>query len=160
VNLDAELKEEIDAITSFEDQIENAEKVSEKLEGVEDPQFIPAVLTMFERNASEDDFGVFHAFASYIEQFEADQAVGGSTLGEMLTASVTRAPMWKTCELLVGLLDTNEAAKTLVAALGNENITDTGRVCVSASLRDIVDSSEDEVEDAVLARANEALASL
>lgn len=159
MTLDAELKEEIDAITSFEEQIDNAARVGEKLEGNEDPQFIPAVLTMFERNAAEDDFGVFHAFANYVEQFEADQSVGDVTLGALIATSVKRAPMWKTCELLVGLVDTSEATEVLLDAWANDNITDTGRACVRSTLEELVSSYEDEVDGDVLARAKHALES-
>jgi len=153
------IKEDLDAIDAFEEQIESAERVSEQLDGVEDPQYVPAVLAMLERNAAEDDFGVFGAFANYIEQFDGEQPVAGSTVGQLLAASVKRMPMWKTCELLPGFVDPDEAARVLTEVLGNDGLTEDGLDCARSALEEIVDSYEDELSEPVLAAARTALGS-
>jgi hypothetical protein len=144
------LLERLNGITAFEEQIEEAQAVSELLEEVESPEYIPAVLAMFERNAEEDDFGVFHAYSNYIEAVEADTLVDGKTVAEWLQESVKRAPMWKTCELLTMFVSTEQAMRVYLEILGQPSLKDSSEEVATESLRELLDDFSDEIEDAEL----------
>lgn len=153
-----EIKQQIDAIVAFERQIAEAEAASNALTGLEDPQFVPAVLAMFERNAEEDDFGVFHGFSAYIEQFDAAQTVGDATVGALIADSVKRAPMWKTCELLPGFSAPNETTRLFTDLAARPGLTDRARECVQSSLKEAIQMYGEDLDPDVLARARAAVA--
>lgn len=153
------IKETLDGIVAFEKQINEAEAVSGKLGGLDDPQYVPAVLAMLERNAEEDDFGIFGAFGHYLEQFEADRAVDGTTVGALIAASVKRAPMWKTCELLPGFSAPNDSTRIFVELSAEPGLSERARECVTSSLKDAISMSEDDLDPSVLAAARAAVAS-
>lgn len=151
------IDERLAAITAFEEQIADAEALSEELEGIDDPRHVPGVLAMFERNAEQDDFGVFHAYANYLEQFDGAREVAGSTVGALIADSVRRAPMWKTCEILGGFVRPEEAAQALLDALKKPELSKRGRECVKGGLKDVLEMSIDEVSAGTAASVREAL---
>jgi hypothetical protein len=154
-----ELAKRMDAINAFEAQIDAAQAVSEDLETVaSDAKYVPAVLALFERNAREDDFGVFHSFGGYIEGLGADALVQGSTLRALLEASVRRVPMWKTCELLGHFASPAELVAIYIDVISDEAVDDDAKEVAKESLEGVVDDHDgDEDWEAALNRAREAL---
>jgi hypothetical protein len=151
------LKKRIDAITAFEDQLEEAQVVSEELESHEGPELVPAVLAMYERNAEEDDYGVFHAFANYIEEQDADAVVDGATVAEHIAASVGRTPVWKTCELLRMMVPADVGARALMSGLEGK-LRPQARECALLTLRELLDEADPPLSDAVATTAAALLA--
>ena len=142
--------ERLNGITAFEDQIEEAQEISEMLEGVESAEYVPAVLAMFERNAEQDDFGVFHAYSNYIEELEPSEVVEGKTVSEWLQESVKRAPMWKTCELLTMFVSPEQAARVYVETLNNPSLKSSSKETATDNLSSLLEDYGGEIEDAAL----------
>lgn len=138
------LKDRLDAITHFEDQIEEAEALSQDLEQSGDHSLLPAILAMYERNAKQDDFGVFHAFSNWIEELDPDQTIDGLTVVEHLAASVARRPMWKTLELLTMLAPVEIAMKACVQGLSAPECDQEDQEHIAETLRELMESLEDE----------------
>jgi len=146
------LIDRLNAITAFEDQIDEAQAVSEALEGVSEPTLLPAILAMYERNAEEDDFGVFHAFSNWIEELEPESDVAGSTVAAHIAASVHRRPMWKTCELLSMMVPADQAAEALLGALSRDDLTESGRECAASTLGELVEEADPPLSEAMVGR--------
>lgn len=111
----AQIADGLRAITHFQDQLEELHRLSKHLDPLQDPALVPAILDLFERHGQEDDFGLFHAWSNYIEQFDKETLAGDSTVGALVVASVKRAPCWVTLEL-VGYFVSEEEAEALKAA--------------------------------------------
>ena len=83
------------SMSPLEDHIEALEEtLAELSEGDADESIANALLALMERNADEDDFGLFHGIESYLGQLDEDRA------DALVRASVARRPMWKTLELI------------------------------------------------------------
>lgn len=90
-------------ISNVEEQVAALEALSEQLEGAP-AAVLPAVLSLMERLAGQDDFGLMHPFGDWMEELDGAEVVDGQSVGERVVASLSRAMNWKVLEVSSGLL--------------------------------------------------------